>query len=222
MYADVNQVSLDTLTTKDGYVLVTLNGEVITMVTENTLLDFEDAVAVLRDYSSILQQAINEALLSISEHKAEMLVEEAKEEVRQEIADVDSALSDLETTMNGSFKSGLIGEQSKAILNERLTQLSIEKKDIDGQYEVLSQNTVLSSDNKQTLTIAKNDLDAAHDLLVSKINQVIIDNLITNAVKGALYNETYFRYYCYYSSGRIISGNFNFITYGFESGFWTV
>lgn len=181
MLADVNQVSLDTLTTKDGYVLVTLNGEVITMITENTLLDFEDAVAVLRDYSSILQQAISEALLSISENRAAMLVEEAKEEVRQEIADVDSALSDLETTMNGSFKSGLIGEQSKAILNERLTQLDIEKKDVDGQYEVLSQNSALDTLSKEKLSLAKTDLDAAHDVLVAKINQVIIDNLMTDS-----------------------------------------
>ena len=178
---DVNPVSLDTLVTRDGYVLVTLNGEVIQMITENTLLDFEDAVAVLREYSIILQQAISEALLSISENRAAMLVEEAKEEVRQEIADVDSALSDLETTMNGSFKSGLIGEQSKAILNERLMQLDIEKKDVDGQYEVLSQNSALDTLSKEKLSLAKTDLDAAHDVLVTKINQVIIDNLMTDS-----------------------------------------
>lgn len=188
MLADVNQVSLDTLTTKDGYVLVTLNGEVITMVTENTLLDFEDAVAVLRDYSSILQQAISEALLSISENRAVALVEEAKKEVKKEIADVDSALSDLETTMNGSFKSGLIGEQSKAILNERLTQLDIEKKDVDGQYGVLSQNSALDTLSKEKLSLAKTDLDAAHDVLVAKIKQVIIDNLMTDSELQAVNN----------------------------------
>ena len=185
---DLNPFMLDTLITQDGYIIVTKNGQPIQMVTENTLIDFSHAVDILREYSSILQQAISEALLSISENRASQMVEEAKEQVRAEIADVDSALNDLETTMNGSFKSGLIGEQSKAILNERLTQLSIEKKDVDGQYEVLSQNTVLSSDNKQTLGIAKDELDAAHDLLVSKINQVIVDNLITNAELQAVNN----------------------------------
>lgn len=185
---DLNPFMLDTLTTQDGYIIVTKNGQPIQMVTENTLIDFSHAVDILREYSSILQQAISEALLSISENRASQMVEEAKEQVRAEIADVDSALNDLETTMNGSFKTGLIGEQSKAILNERLTQLSIEKKDVDGQYEVLSQNTVLSSDNKQTLGIAKDELDAAHDLLVSKINQVIVDNLITNAELQAVNN----------------------------------
>ena len=185
---DLNPFMLDTLMTQDGYIIITKNGQPIQMVTENTLIDFSHAVDILREYSSILQQAISEALLSISENRASQMVEEAKEQVRAEIADVDSALNDLETTMNGSFKTGLIGEQTKAILNERLTQLSIEKKDVDGQYEVLSQNTVLSASNKETLGIAKDELDAAHDLLVSKINQVVIDNLITNAELQAVNN----------------------------------
>lgn len=185
---ELNPFMLDTLTTQDGYVIVTKNGQPIQMVTENTLIDFSHAVDILREYSFILQQAINEALLSISENKASQMVEEAKEEVRQEIADVDSALSDLETTMNGSFKSGLIGEQSKAILNERLTQLTIEKKDVDGQYEVLSQNSALDTLSKEKLSLAKTDLDAAHDVLVAKIGQVIIDNLMTDSELQAVNN----------------------------------
>lgn len=178
---DLNPFMLDTLTTQDGYIIVTKNGQPIQMVTENTLIDFSHAVDILREYASILQQAISEALLSISENRATQIVEEAKEQVRAEIADVDSALNDLETTMNGSFKSGLIGEQSKAILNERLMQLDIEKKDIDGQYEVLSQNNALDASSKEKLSLAKIDLDAVHDVLVAKINQVIIDNLMTDS-----------------------------------------
>ena len=185
---DLNPFMLDTLITQDGYIIVTKNGQPIQMVTENTLIDFSHAVDILREYSSILQQAISEALLSISENKASQMVEEAKEQVRQEIADVDSALSDLETTMNGSFKSGLIGEQSKAILNERLMQLDIEKKDVDGQYEVLIQNSALDTLSKEKLRLAKIDLDAAHDVLVAKINQIIIDNLITDSELQAVNN----------------------------------
>ena len=185
---DLNPFMLDTLITRDGYIIVTKNGQPIQMVTENTLLDFSHAVDILREYSFILQQAINEALLSISENKASQMVEEAKEQVRQEIADVNSALSDLETTMNGSFKSGLIGEQSKAILNERLMQLDIEKKDVDGQYEVLIQNSALDTLSKEKLRLAKIDLDAAHDVLVAKINQVIIDNLMTDSELQAVNN----------------------------------
>ena len=185
---DLNPFMLDTLITQDGYIIVTKNGQPIQMVTENTLIDFSHAIDILREYSFILQQAISEALLSISENKATQMVEEAKEQVRAEIADVDSALSDLETTMNGSFKSGLIGEQSKAILNERLMQLDIEKKDVDGQYEVLIQNSALDTLSKEKLRLAKIDLDAAHDVLVAKINQVIIDNLMTESELQAVNN----------------------------------
>lgn len=182
----VNEVSLDTLITKDGYFIVTKDGETISMVTENTLLDFRDAVDVLRSYSSILQQAIAEALLSISEHRAEMLVEEAKEEVIKEVSDVNSALNNLEATMNGEFKSGLIGLQSRAILEERLKQLNIEKNDVDGQYEVLNANSILDATSKNKLGMAKTSLDMAHDLLIAKINQVIIDNLMTDSELEAI------------------------------------
>ena len=178
---EVNEVSLDTLITRDGHTIVTLDGDVCRMVTENTLLDFQDAIQVLRNYSAILQQAINEALLTITENRTYILVNEAKEEVRAEIGDVNSALMDLEDTMNGDFKSGLIGLQSRAILEERIRQLEIQKSDVDGQYEVLNQSFALDNYTKEVLALAKYDLDTAHDLLVAKINQTIVDNLITES-----------------------------------------
>ena len=175
----INEVSLDELATKDGYFIVTMDGEIITMVTEDTLLDFEDAVIVLREYAMNLHQAINEALISISKNQAQDLVDKAKEDIRVEIADVDSALNNLETTMNGEFKTGLIGLQNRTILEERLKQLNIEKNDVDGQYEVLVSNSALDATNKDVLIAEKANLDTAHDILVAKINQVIADNLMT-------------------------------------------
>lgn len=178
---EVNEVSLDTLITRDGHTIITLDGDVFRIVTENTLLDFQDAVQVLRNYSAILQQAINEALLTITENRASILINEAREEIRTEIEDVNSALMDLENIMNGDFKSGLIGLQGRAILEERIKQLEIQKSDVDGQYEVLSQSSALDSHTKEVLTLAKYDLDISHDLLVAKINQTIVDNLITES-----------------------------------------
>ena len=176
---EINEVSLDTLTTLDGYILVTFDGAPITIVTEDTLIDFEDAVNVLREYAINLHQAINDALLYISKNQAEVLVDIAKEEVRAEISDVNVALDNLETTMNGDFKTGLIGSQNRAILEDRLRQLEIEKCDIDGQYEVLYANASLDAKDKRKLGTAKANLDTAHDVLVAKINQVISDNLMT-------------------------------------------
>ena len=176
----VNEVALDELATLDGFFLVTMDGEVITMVTEDTLLDFEDAVNVLREYGIALYEAINNALLSISKGQSQDLINIAKEEIRLEITDVDNALSNLENTMNGEFKTGLIGLQNRTILEERLRQLEVEKSDVDGQYRVLYSNTALSADDKDKLGLAKSNLDTAHDILVAKINQSIADNLLTD------------------------------------------
>ena len=83
--------------------------------------------------------------------------------------------------MNGEFKTGLIGQMNLTNLNERLKQLDIEKKDIDGQYSVISTHSALDTTTKNKLVSAKGKLDSAHAQLVTKINAVIADNLLTSA-----------------------------------------
>ena len=126
-----------------------------------------------------LYEEMNKANLSISEAKAQQIVNNAKQEIQVEIQDTQDALNELENTMNNEFKTGLIGNINLAILEERLHQLGVEKKDIDNQYNVLVNNTILDNTIKTDLIQVKSDLDIAHDALIAKINAVIGDGLFT-------------------------------------------
>ena len=140
-----------------------------------------------------LYEEMNKANLSISEAKAQQIVNNAKQEITIEIQDTQNALNELENTMNNEFKTGLIGNINLAILEERLNQLSVEKKDIDNQYDVLVNNAVLNSTLKAELIQVKGDLDIAHTALTTKINSVIADGLFTESEMEEVNNliETY-------------------------------
>ena len=141
---------------------------------------FTESISNFRIASNDLYQVFNNALTSISEVQATLKSEEAKNEVIREVNDVSDALAGLEQTMNGDFKNGLLGQMNLANLRERLKQLDIEKKDIDGQYSVMSTHSALDTTTKNKLVSAKGKLDSAHTQLVTKINAVIADSLLTS------------------------------------------
>lgn len=143
--------------------------------------EFTESISNFRIASNDLYQVFNNALTSISEVQAILKSEEAKNEVIREVNDVSDALAGLEQTMNGDFKNGLLGQMNLANLRERLKQLDIEKKDIDGQYSVMSTHSALDTTTKNKLVSVKGKLDSAHTQLVTKINAVITDNLLTSA-----------------------------------------
>lgn len=157
------------------------SGGVYPQLTVSNIDEFMLALDNFRISSNSLYQVMNQALTSISESQATQISEKAKEEVIREVNDVSDALAGLEQTMNGDFKNGLLGQMNLANLRERLKQLDIEKKDIDGQYSVMSTHSALDTTTKNKLVSAKGKLDSAHTQLVTKINAVIADNLLTSA-----------------------------------------
>lgn len=142
---------------------------------------FRNAITDFKEASAMLHQSMNDALTSISETQANIIVEKAKKEIEAEIVGVSDALGNLEQTMNGEFKSGLISTMNLTTLRSKLSQLETEKADIDGQYKGLIENSKLGSTSRTNLANAKGELDTAHDQLVAKINSAVADNLMTEA-----------------------------------------
>ena len=156
----------------------------------NTLMDaevltgedveaFKNAIADMRVASTDILQSLTDALTCISESQANEIVANAKLEVKQEIDDVSNALTGLEITMNGDFKSGLISTMNLTTLKSKLSQLETEKSDIDGQYKGIVENPKLGATSRTNLVNAKGELDTAHDQLIIKINTAIADLLMT-------------------------------------------
>lgn len=142
---------------------------------------FNDTMLQLSEKSEALNQLLIDCLTNISQTQAQQLVDEAKEEIQAEVSDVNNALTNLENTMNGEFKVGLVTSINIATLESQIQQLTKEKADLDSQYSVIYNNTKLSNSIKSELLQAKNDYDIAHDTLVAKINSAIADNLMTEA-----------------------------------------
>lgn len=165
----------------NAYIEITSKYNELMQGTTSDSEEFIESISNFRNTSNNLYQAMNRALVSISETQATQISEDAKNEVIKEVNDVSDALAGLEDTMNGEFKTGLIGQMNLTNLNERLKQLDIEKKDIDGQYSVMSTHSALDTTTKNKLVSVKGKLDSAHTQLVTKINAVITDNLLTSA-----------------------------------------
>lgn len=140
---------------------------------------FNETLYTLREVSEELNQVLIDCLTDISQTQATQLVDKAKEEIKAEVDDVNNALTDLENTINGEFKVGLVTSINLANLENHLHQLAKEKADIDAQYKIIFNNKNLSNAIKQKLVQAKSDYDIVHDALVAKINSAITDNLMT-------------------------------------------
>ena len=107
---------------------------------EQAYKDYTDKSVKLKDIS---QQAID----LIGSKKTS----DAKENLAKEIGDLTNSLGSLDQSMNDVFKDGILTEAEKITIRQHLQSLSLEKVDVDNQY-----NSILSKFNKEDLEFAQN------------------------------------------------------------------
>lgn len=105
-------------------------------------------------------------------------------DVQAEIDDVKSALEDLNTTIDTTFKDGIIEESEAKAIESNINLLNSEKADIDAQYTKLYANTYLTGTAKTNLSSAKSAYNTAHSNLINAINTAIADGKATEAEKN--------------------------------------
>ena len=168
-----------------GYGSVTdENGELVEVNT--AVHEFYQAVDSFRESGTTLYGLMNDAVISIAEGLAKYLTDRAKEEILLEVEDVNNSLNTLEEIMNNDFKSGIIDNINLVNLKSKLSQLEVEKADIDGQYKSLYENDLLSIELKNQLSLAKAYLDGAHEELIVRINNAITDYIMTEVEMDAI------------------------------------
>lgn len=136
-----------------------------------------------------IQAAIDKALMNINQQYADEIIANAKSEIQKEVDDVSGALTNLETTMNGEFKSGLISQAKIKALLEHVDIITDELEDITAQYNALMESANLSNDKKIKLTELKGDLDIAHAVLTASIESSIPDYLFTDQEIATIKNN---------------------------------
>lgn len=105
-------------------------------------------------------------------------------DVQKEIDDVSDAVTNLDTTINTTFKDGIISEAEAKAIASNINVLNAEKADIDAYYTKLYANTYLTGTAKTNLASAKTAYNTAHDKLIDSINTAIADGKATATEKA--------------------------------------
>ncbi|WP_303181893.1 hypothetical protein [uncultured Butyricimonas sp.] len=107
-------------------------------------------------------------------------------DVAKDIKDVNDAVTNLNTTINGAFKDGIIDEAEAKAIASNINILNAEKADIDNAYTPLYNSPYLLSGTTaaNNLNNAKTAYNTAHANLISAINTAIADKKVTSTEKA--------------------------------------
>ncbi|MBS5626937.1 MAG: hypothetical protein KHW86_17155 [Porphyromonadaceae bacterium] len=105
-------------------------------------------------------------------------------DVAKDIKDVSDAVANLNTTINTTFKDGIISEAEAKAIASNINVLNAEKADIDAYYTKLYANAYLTGTAKTNLASAKTAYNTAHDNLINSINKAIADGKTTATEKA--------------------------------------
>ena len=118
-------------------------------------------------------------------------VEDVKQSLVQDIGEVSGAVNDLQNTMNGVFKDGILSDSEKLAIKQNLQSLLIEKADIDKQYSVIYSNADLLGDAKTNLKTAYDDYISKYNSLVNTINTIINKSGIVDSADNDSLNAAF-------------------------------
>ncbi|WP_297637249.1 phage tail spike protein [uncultured Clostridium sp.] len=136
------------------------------------------------------ESVLNHTLLQL-EKDLTYYVDETKKVIDKEIEDVHLGVNNLEDTMNGAFKDGIIDEAEAKAIKERLLQIEKEKFDLDGEFRTIYHNVDLDPVGKRTLQSVYDSWVIAYTDLRTTINTAIADGKATDAEVISINEKTY-------------------------------
>lgn len=122
-------------------------------------------------------------------------VEDVKQGLAQDINQVSGAVNNLQNTMNGVFKDGILSDSEKLAIKQNLQSLLVEKSDIDKQYSSVYNNVDLLGTAKTNLKTAYDNYISKYNSLVNTINTIInksgiVDSTDNNNLNTAFNNHS--------------------------------
>lgn len=100
--------------------------------------------------------------------------------------DVEKNLTDLEDTMNGAFKDGLLSESEKKAIKQSLNIIKGDMTEADKIYETLNKNSNLIGTPKTNLYQEKMSYNNAYTSLVSFINTALSSSIVTEEMTKSI------------------------------------
>lgn len=169
---------------------------IIISVVSDKIFDYDienDVINKAKDYYSEMYSNFNRIAQKSIDAIGTNKVNVTKQDLENQINDVDNAVDNLETTMNGVFKDGVLDESEKRVIEENLNMIAKEKVDVDEDYNTLYNNEDLINPSKSKLKTTYDAFIVAHNTLVTTINNIInktgiIDNTDKTNVNTAFTN----------------------------------
>lgn len=143
------------------------------------IVSFFDTQAILLKRISELAKGISDNALNIATNS----LKDAKDYADKQIGEVNTSLDNLNNTMNGAFKDGIIDQAESIAIRENIKKLDTEKMDIDKSYTNLYANTFLLGTPKTNLKLKYDIYILKHTDLKRYIEQVISDDLASEEEK---------------------------------------
>lgn len=100
--------------------------------------------------------------------------------------DVEANINNLEDTMNGAFKDGILSESEKKAIKQSLNIIKGDMTEVDKIYETLNKNSNLVGTPKTNLYKAKMSYNNAYTSLVSFINTALSASIVTEEMKKSI------------------------------------
>ena len=172
-------VALDNLTTSWKQYSVKRKGKEITVNGDGAGIRIEPNKAITGGYIYV-------AGIQIEKGNKATDWKPAQEDVNSNINDVKNSLNSFQNTVNTTFKDGIIEQAEAKAIARHIQILDTEKVDVDKEYSIIYNNSVLSGTAKTNLASAKTEFDNAHTSLKSTINTAIADGKVTSSEKTSV------------------------------------
>ena len=156
------------------------------IATEGERNSFKVRLSTYNETIPPLTSAFEEAVNCISINIAKTQLSDLNNTIQQDISNVEQSVTNLEKTMNGAFKDGIIDEAEYIAIKENINSLQLEREDIDKNYQNLSTNEFISESVLSALTSAYNAYTAKHDALIDYIYKTIGDRVATDKERARI------------------------------------
>ena len=196
LYLDLNlstSVKSELKSSYDNYVSkhTSLKTELENIISDNSITESEKDKMnfLLENYSTSLaniHSVMNRAIDNISTGKSKGEIDKVREELKDQITDVDDALNSFKDVVNTTFKDSVIDAAEKEVLVSKIETLDKEKKDIDIQYNSLYLDLNLSTSVKSELKSSYDNYVSKHTSLKTELENIISDNSITESEKDKM------------------------------------
>lgn len=96
--------------------------------------------------------------------------------------DIKANIDNLEDTMNGAFKDGILSDAEKKAIKQSLNIIKGDAEEVQKQYDIVYNNSNLIGTPKSNLLTAKTSYNSAYNSLISFINTALSASTVTDSM----------------------------------------